>query len=105
MNILFFYILTADVWAMSSITVDENSLKAKPDVNCQLIEREDFTKAFTEGSALVELHRILQNEIKVSWEDVLMLRNRLLIGWKFQLGSTNQILGLSCNRASRHICP
>ena len=66
MNILFFYILTAEVWAMSSITVDEKSLKAKPDVNCQLIEREDFTKAFTEGSALVELHRILQNEIKVS---------------------------------------
>ena len=37
--------------------------KNKPDVNCQLIERDDFTKAFTEGSALVELHRILQNEI------------------------------------------
>ena len=66
MNVLYFYILTAGVLAMSSITVDENSLKAKPDVNCQLIEREDFTKAFTEGSALVELHRILQNEIKVN---------------------------------------
>ena len=66
MKILYFYILTAGVLAMSSITVDENSLKAKPDVNCQLIEREDFMKAFTEGSALVELHRILQNEIKVS---------------------------------------
>ena len=84
MNILFFYILTADVWAMSSITVDEDSLKAKPDVNCQLIEREDFTKAFTEGSALVELHRILQNEIKVNWEKVFMLQSRPLIGWKFQ---------------------
>ena len=71
MNVLYFYILTAGVLAMSSITVDENSLKAKPDVNCQLIEREDFTKAFTEGSALVELHRILQNEIKVSKVDQL----------------------------------
>ena len=80
MNILLFYILTADVWAMSGITVDEKSLKAKPDVNCQLIEREDFTKAFTEGSALVELHRILQNEIKVIWDKVLVLLTRFLIG-------------------------
>ena len=80
---------------MSSIRVDEKSLKAKPDVNCQLIEREDFTKAFTEGSALVELHRILQNEIKVIWDKVLVLLTRFLIG---RNGRGYKILNYVCTQ-------